>query len=61
MSHQEKRSESQFYSLYAPCSIANKLVTDSRVLAEGPYEPRTGPEVLDWFLLQIRELDGRCR
>ena len=58
--HDEKRGESQFYSHHVPCSIGYKLATDVPVLADEPYQSHTGPDVVDWFMRQMLDLQGRC-
>ena len=57
--HDEKRSESKFYSHHVPCSIGYKLVTDVPVLADEPYQSHTGADVVDWFMRQMLNLQGR--
>ena len=58
--HDEKRGKSQFYSHHVPCSIGFKLVTDVPVLSDEPYQSHTGPDVVDWFMRQMLDLQGWC-
>ena len=54
--HGEKRGESHFFSHHVPCSIGYKLHTDLPVLEDEPNQGHTGPDVLDWFMRQMRDL-----
>ena len=58
-SHNEKRGESQLYSHQVPSSIGDEVVTDVPVHADETYLSHTGPDVVDWFMRQMVDLEGR--
>ena len=48
------------YSQHVACSMGYKLVSDVPELAQEPYQSHTGPDVIDWFMTQMRDLERRC-
>ena len=36
------------------------MVTDAAVLADEPYYSHTWPDVFDWIMRQMVDLEGRC-
>ena len=57
--HEVKRRESQLYSHHVPCLIRNKLATAVPGVDAEQYHLPTGPDVLDWFMRHMLELEGR--
>ena len=58
--NKEKHRRSLFYSHHLPCSIGYKLVTEVPQLVDEAYHSYTGPDVVKWFMGQMRELETRC-
>ena len=58
--HEETRGESQFCSHHLPCSVGDKLVTDVPVLTDEPSQSHTGRKVVEWFMSQMLDMEGRC-
>ena len=58
--HDVHKKESHFYAHHVVCAIGYKLVSEIPEFSNEPYQSHTGPDVMDWFMAQLRDLEARC-